>query len=80
MIEVSSLHDDVVTKEEFKYSLEVEVRPTLFETLCPWSRCLSLTVLQGIAQRWIEAVLKDKFPAGVTFANALKSGVILCRY
>lgn len=57
VIEVSSLHDDVVTKEEFKYSLEVE----------------------GIAQRWIEAVLKDKFPAGVTFANALKSGVILCR-
>jgi hypothetical protein len=32
VIEVSSLHDDVVTKEEFKYSLEVEVRPTLFET------------------------------------------------
>ncbi len=25
-------------------------------------------------------MLKDKFPAGVTFANALKSGVILCRY
>jgi hypothetical protein len=25
VIEVSSLHDDVVTKEEFKYSHEVEV-------------------------------------------------------
>jgi len=35
--------------------------------------------MQGIAQRWIEAVLKEKFPPDVTFANALKSGVILCR-
>jgi hypothetical protein len=54
---VSNLQDDLATKEEFKYSAEVE----------------------AIAQRWIEAVLKEKFPSGVSFADHLKSGVILCR-
>ncbi|KAK2715648.1 hypothetical protein QYM36_010278 [Artemia franciscana] len=31
------------------------------------------------AQEWIEAVLGEKFPAGVPYEDVLRDGVILCR-
>ncbi|XP_039277044.1 muscle-specific protein 20 isoform X2 [Nilaparvata lugens] len=31
------------------------------------------------AQEWIEAVIGEKFPGGVTFDDALRDGVILCK-
>mmetsp|Transcript_4627 Transcript_4627/g.12959 ORF Transcript_4627/g.12959 Transcript_4627/m.12959 type:complete len:952 (+) Transcript_4627:214-3069(+) len=35
--------------------------------------------LERVVQEWIEAVLKEKFPADETFQQSLKSGVRLCR-
>ena len=35
--------------------------------------------LDGEAQEWIEAVLGEKFPAGVAYEDALKDGIILCK-
>jgi hypothetical protein len=31
------------------------------------------------AQEWIEAILGEKFPAGVAYEDALKDGIILCK-
>ena len=31
------------------------------------------------AQEWIENVLGEKFPAGVSYEDALKDGIILCK-
>lgn len=30
-------------------------------------------------QRWIEAVVGEKFPDGVSYEDALKDGIILCK-
>lgn len=31
------------------------------------------------AQEWIEAIIGEKFPAGVLYEDALKDGIILCK-
>lgn len=31
------------------------------------------------AQEWVEAVIGEKFPAGVAYDDALKDGIILCK-
>jgi len=31
------------------------------------------------AQEWIESILGERFPAGVTYEDALKDGVLLCK-
>src|SRR5690606_26420100 len=54
---VSSMAEDMRTKEEFKYSSELE----------------------DIVRRWLEAMTEQSLPSGQTqFAEALKSGVVLC--
>ena len=56
---VSSLENDVKTKEEFKYSSELE----------------------DSAKTWIKSVLKDDtLFVGQSFAQTLKTGVVLCKY
>lgn len=31
------------------------------------------------AQEWIEAILGEKFPAGASYEDAIKDGIILCK-
>lgn len=31
------------------------------------------------AQRWIETIIGEKFPAGQTFEDSLRNGIILCK-
>jgi hypothetical protein len=35
--------------------------------------------LDGEAQEWIEKITGEKFPAGVSYEDALKDGIILCK-
>jgi hypothetical protein len=37
------------------------------------------TAMDQEAQQWIEAVIGEKFPAGVSYDDALKDGIILCK-
>ena len=32
------------------------------------------------AQEWIEEILGEKFPEGVLYEDAIKDGIILCKY
>src|SRR5690242_12220319 len=68
-----SLVSPQATKEEFKYSSELEgiVKVT--------SQSLGSLILNNLIQRWIEAVIKEPFPSP-DFADSLNSGVILCKY
>ncbi len=35
--------------------------------------------LDAEAQSWIEAVIGEKFPNGISYDDALKDGIILCK-
>ncbi len=63
--------------------LPYKFAPDYLELSCFWFQCVQefkySFEVQAVAQRWIEAVIKEPFPTGVTFAEALKSGVILCK-
>ena len=37
------------------------------------------TSLDAEAQQWIEAVTGEKFPSGVSYEDAIKDGIILCK-
>jgi hypothetical protein len=37
------------------------------------------STLDSEAQSWIEAVIGEKFPSGVSYEDALKDGVLLCK-
>jgi len=40
---------------------------------------INLKHIEEEVQHWVEGVLKEPFPEGMTFAEALKDGTRLCR-
>lgn len=60
-------------------ALAYPVDPPSFSDFPPFLFLVEQQITEEEVQHWVESVLKEPFPEGMTFAEALKDGTRLCR-